>query len=97
MGELTTVTSVGEHHKYDKLRAPRIKRDELYQLSKEQLVEIIKKLENEIAWLKESLNLSLLAVGAHTKSPVVSLTYRFLSSTSKIGCRDARYMESRLI
>lgn len=31
--------------------------DELYQLSKEQLVEIIKTLQNEIARLKESLNL----------------------------------------
>jgi transposase len=31
--------------------------DELYQLSKEQLVEIIKKLQNEITRLKESLNL----------------------------------------
>ena len=31
--------------------------DELYQLSKEQLVEIIKALQNEMARLKESLNL----------------------------------------
>jgi transposase len=31
--------------------------DELYQLSKEQLVEIIKTLQNEITRLKESLNL----------------------------------------
>ena len=33
------------------------KDDELYQLSKEQLVEIIKALQNEMARLKESLNL----------------------------------------
>lgn len=39
-------------------RVPQTKNDdELYQLSKEQLVEIIKALQNEMARLKESLNL----------------------------------------